>query len=164
MERILNHGIITEKADNALRKLKPGFGWQTYRVYAIRTVNSDEFKTIFSDSKKDMIEAEEKWEEVMVGFINQRAATLGLHVAGIKGQLLEQPNEAKEIEVEIWEQKDLMFAWSIWAYLKGPLLLGAITETPKPLYMFWPADSFKWNAGVPEVLDATKLSLIHEVF
>ena len=159
----MNQNNIVEKADNALRDLKPGWDWQTFRVYAIRTCSEEEFTKIFGSKKKPMEEAQGKWEQAIVGYINRRAPQLGLNVYGIHAQLLEQPNEASLLEMALWEEKGLKFVWSIWAYLRGPLEQSAVSPEPKPLFMFWPQDAFKWKKGIPEIMDATKLSNRHEL-
>lgn len=158
----MNNSIVVEKADNALRDLKKGWGWQMFRVYAIRTCSKDEFSKVFGNKKKAMVEAQGKWEQEIVGFINRRASQLGMQIAGIQAQLVEQPNESSFMEMAIWEDKDLLFIWSIWAYLRGPLEKSAITVEPKPLFMFWPNDVYKWNKGIPEIMDSRKLSQRHE--
>jgi len=157
---LMNHFIRTEKADNSLRKLAKGFTYQTYRIHAVKIINKQIFKTEFGNNGNAVRNAHLKWEDTVKAYINRRARNLGMWVGGIVGQLVEEPNEDKAIEVMIWETQNTQFVFSIWAHLKGPVPETERIERSMPLFGFWPWEiSSAGNSSIPEIVDASMLTL-----
>ncbi len=156
----MNHFVRTEKADNQLRKLARGYAYQTYRIHAVKVIDRKTFKEEYGNSGATIRAAHEQWEDLVKAYINRRARNLGLWIGGIVGQLVEEPNEDKSIEVMIWEVKDTQFVFSIWAHLKGPVPESERVERTMPLFGFWPWEiQSAGKSTIPEIVDASVLTL-----
>jgi hypothetical protein len=153
----MNQGIIIEKADNTRRRLNKGYKWQRYLVHCIRTISEDDFALHFQNRRRDMEEAEVKWEDAIKAYINRRCNELGLHVEGIVGHLVEEPNENKLVEAQIWKARQAAFVWVAFGIVQGPIEEKLWQEMPLPLFSFWPSEISHFG-GAPEVVDATQLS------
>ena len=153
--------ISIERADNARRKLSPGYTWQEYAVAALRVVDETSFQTEYGSNKRNMESAMHKWEDAVRLFINTQCNELGLWIGSIEAQLVEEPNESKSMELLLWESRNAQFVWSIWAKVFGPVPEMAWSGTPMPLFKFWPRE-MAMNGTIPEIVDASTLSLIEE--
>jgi len=158
----MNANIAVERADNALRKLRPGFVYQLFSDYSFVFITKSDFASRFNNSLKLVQEAQERWENKILAYINEQAPKKGLYVWGVRGQLIEEPNEDKFHEKLYWEQKDLAFVWAVWAYFKGPVPQEVYTEGDQRLFGFWPADIAYWGDYMPDAANANKLSAIAE--
>jgi len=154
--------IIVERADNARRAIARGYRWQEYRVATVRFVSKECFSTLFNTSMKACSEAMGAWEGAVAGYINRRSDHLGLHIANISAQLVEEPNESRIVEANLWRIKDPICVWSVWANLEGPVPEFKWSERFIPLFNFWPRDLGNPTSAMPEIIDASKLSAFEQ--
>tara|TARA_Y100000996_G_scaffold377117_1_gene328943 strand:+ start:902 stop:1387 length:486 start_codon:yes stop_codon:yes gene_type:complete len=154
---MVSPAISIERADNARRRLLPGYTWQEYAVAALKVVDETSFQTEYGSNKRNMESAMYKWEDAVKLFINTRCNKLGLWIGSIEAQLVEEPNESKSMELILWESRKAQFVWSIWAKVFGPVPEQAWSGTPMPLFKFWPRE-MNMRGAVPEIVDASTLS------
>tara|TARA_R100001463_G_scaffold74303_2_gene128279 strand:- start:633 stop:1112 length:480 start_codon:yes stop_codon:yes gene_type:complete len=153
----VNHSIKIERADNARRSLHKGYVWQPYRVAAVKTISKMAFEKMYNGRTSNLVESHREWENTVHSYICRRSDTLGLWVGGVVGQLVEEPNENKELEVIIWSSRDVHCVFSIWAILNGPVPSDNYNEEALPLFAFWPWE-LQRVGGIPELVDANILT------
>ena len=153
----MNHQIRIDKADNDRRTLARGYTWQDYIVSAVKRIRKQDFITLYNGKTADLKSAYDEWEQTVHRFIVGRSRQLGLWVGGAVGQLVEEPNESKLLEVYIWENGDTHCVFSIHGIVRGPVKQEEHVEKPMPLFGFWPWD-IKKIGDIPEVIDAAKLT------
>jgi len=136
------------------RKLNPGFVWQEYIVIATQMITTSIFAQRYDSSRPHMETARDWWEQRVMAYIMERCSELGMHATKVVADCQDEPNPEKPLEAYIFQQYDLMFVWSIWACIDGPI--GEEHAQPAlrlPLEGFWPG-SVNMLGGIAEVLDA----------
>lgn len=154
----MNHQIRIDKAENEKRKLNRGFRWQSYAISAVRRITKEQFSSMYKNNMRDVEALYENWEGHVHSYIVRKSKELGLWVGGAVGQLVEEPNESKLLEVHIWNSANTHCVFSIHGILKGPVKEDEYVDKALPLFGFWPWDIHRIGT-IPEVVDASLLTM-----
>lgn len=139
------------------RKLSKGWGWQTYKALAVKPISKEYFNTAHSGNKWNMNFEHDQWVDGIRAYANERAEQLGLAILKIEAQLVEEPNESKDLDVLYWKQNNCIFVWVAWITLAGPVPEQMIKAHDLPIFNFWPEDK-QFYKDTCEFFDAEKLS------
>lgn len=139
------------------RTLPSGYAWQNYAVKAIRFISKENVDKNWNGEFSQVKSAYLNWVTGITNYIQYKSENLGLYLVQILAQLIEEPNEHKNIEILLWEQRKAVYVWAAWAYLDGPVPAQDKTETVLPLQNFWPKGTIP-KGVVAEIFDATLLS------
>lgn len=140
------------------RSVQPGWAWQEYYLQpAVRLIRKAYFDTELKGSPTALRELYDAWVADVQAYIYRRCEKLGLEVDALMAQRVEEPNESKLLEIQIWESHQLHCVFSIFGLVSGPILEAA--RQPYPIYLpgFW-ACEVEALGSVVGIVDARSLS------